>query len=103
MFSLVSNRYERASMIVTYNGRTSQPASVEVKRTSFGVYHQTVNGEPAAIAQNVVTFADYRLNQASALARPGDTVVLWGRDRGPSMTRITTLRVRAAIRLKWCR
>jgi uncharacterized protein (TIGR03437 family) len=71
-----------AEVAVTYNGKTSAPATVTVSKTSVGVFYQQVDGQEMAIAQNVRTATDHPLNLPSAPAKPGQTVILWATGMG---------------------
>ena len=51
-----------AQMTITYNGLTSQPATVTITATSLGIFFQVANGVNRAIAQNVNSATDYPLN-----------------------------------------
>lgn len=71
-----------AQVIVTYNGKSSQPAAVTVAKTSLGLFFQQDNSVNMAIAQNVQSASVYIRNLASTPARPGQTVIFWGTGMG---------------------
>jgi uncharacterized protein (TIGR03437 family) len=71
-----------AQVIVNYNGLTNT-GSIVVSKTSFGVFFQVVNGNNAAVAQNVASATSYPLNTASTPAQPGQIVIVWGTGIGP--------------------
>ena len=72
-----------AQITITYNGLTSQPATITVAKASFGVFFQQVNGVSLAIAQNVNSATDYPLNLPGNPAKPGQIVIFWGTGLGP--------------------
>ena len=72
-----------AQVTITYNTLTSQPATITVVKTSFGVFFQQVNGVNLAIAQNVNSATDYPLNLSGNPAKPGQIVIFWGTGLGP--------------------
>jgi uncharacterized protein (TIGR03437 family) len=72
-----------AQVVVTYNGKSSAPATVTVASTSLGIFFQSENGKNVAIAQNVASATDYPLNLPSVPAKPGQIVILWGTGMGP--------------------
>jgi uncharacterized protein (TIGR03437 family) len=72
-----------AQITITYNGLTSQPATITVAPTSLGIFFQQVNGVSMAIAQNVNSATDYPLNLPTNPAKPGQYVILWATGMGP--------------------
>jgi uncharacterized protein (TIGR03437 family) len=73
------------SLRVVFNGQGGYYASATVVASSFGIF--TVNGAgfgPGSV-QNFMTDGSLTLNAASAPARPGQTVVLWGTGLGAGL------------------
>jgi uncharacterized protein (TIGR03437 family) len=71
----------RVSVLVTYNGATSNPSPANVVSSSFGII--TVNGAgfgPGSI-QNFVATGVPPTNSPQLTATPGQAEILWG--RGP--------------------
>ena len=69
-----------ASLTVTYNGKTSQPASLTVVANSFGIFSVGSNGTGVG----VITDTSYQLYSLNFAAGPGSTAVLWGTGLGAS-------------------
>ena len=72
-----------ALAVVSYNGRTSQPVSIQVVQSSLGIFFQRVGGRDFAIAQNYNSASDYPLNLPDTPAKPDQIVILWGTGLGP--------------------
>ena len=72
-----------AQVTVSYNGKTSSLAAIQVSKTSLGVFYQAVNGKNLGIAQNVASSTDYPLNLPAVPAKPGQIVILWATGLGP--------------------
>ena len=73
----------RVSVLVTYNGATSNPSPANVVSSSFGII--TVNGAgfgPGSI-QNFVTTGVPPTNSPQLTATPGQAEILWGVGLGP--------------------
>jgi uncharacterized protein (TIGR03437 family) len=67
-----------ASLIVTYNGKTSAPASFKIVPNSFGVFAANQGGSGPGIIANASSSV-FGLNSA---ANPGDAAVIWGTGLG---------------------
>jgi uncharacterized protein (TIGR03437 family) len=67
-----------ASLIVTYNGKASAPASFKVVSNSFGVFAANQGGSGPGIIANAASKV-FGLNSA---ANPGEAAVIWGTGLG---------------------
>jgi len=72
-----------ATLAVTFNGRTSNPETFKVVKSSFGAFTRNSGGVGPAITQNFVAPASFPLNGPATPAAPGQTVILWGTGLGP--------------------
>ncbi|MEZ5401456.1 MAG: hypothetical protein R2729_17425 [Bryobacteraceae bacterium] len=70
------------NVTVTYNGQTSQPARVTVAERAFGMLTLAGTGTGPAVMQNVVSATELTVNQFTAPARPGQTIILYGTGLG---------------------
>lgn len=71
------------TVTVSYNGETSPPVSIRVRRSAPGIFTRNQAGHGQAIAQNVVSPTAWPLNEVTEAAQPGQAVVLWGTGLGP--------------------
>jgi len=72
-----------ASVQVTFNTFTTNPAPVRIVNSSFGIYTATGLGLGPGILQNFNSATDQPINAPSLAAKPGQTVTLWGTGLGP--------------------
>lgn len=71
-----------AQVVVTYNGESSAPATINVTKTNVGVFYQSIDGQNFAIAQNYNSATDMPLNLAAVPAKPGQIVIFWATGMG---------------------
>jgi uncharacterized protein (TIGR03437 family) len=71
------------SLRVSYNGRSSNQAPINIANSSFGIYTATGTGIGPGIVQNF-TSGGTPLNTNALAARSGQTVILWGAGLGPA-------------------
>lgn len=71
-----------ADMIISYNGRASQPVPVKAVRNNFGIF-SAGGGRGPGIIQNFNAPTDQPLNTRTAAAKPGQVITLWGTGGGP--------------------
>ncbi|MGO9897846.1 MAG: hypothetical protein ACLPX8_26980 [Bryobacteraceae bacterium] len=72
-----------ATVVVNYNGSSSQPEPVTVVTRNFGVFSVNQAGTGPAAAQNAAADGTLSLNSPVNSVQPGQTVVLWGTGAGP--------------------
>jgi uncharacterized protein (TIGR03437 family) len=68
-------------LTLTYQGVTSSPVTFQVSETNFGIF-SLAGGTGPGIIQNVVSTTDYRLNQQTESAHPGQIEIVWGTGLG---------------------
>ncbi|MCP5112159.1 MAG: hypothetical protein GY953_15125, partial [bacterium] len=71
------------TLTLTYEGQTSEPVSISVVESSFGIFTRNQRGSGPAIVQNVNSETDRPVNSLADVARPGQTMILWGTGLGP--------------------
>jgi uncharacterized protein (TIGR03437 family) len=71
-----------ADVAVTFNGQISQAQRVNIVAADFGLFTRNSGGYGPAIVQNFVSDANVPLNQLTASATPGQTVILYGTGLG---------------------
>jgi uncharacterized protein (TIGR03437 family) len=69
----------KATVAVTFGSATSQPATIQVVTSSFGIFTFNQSG----FGQAVVSDTAYRANTIVHTFHPGDLAVLWGTGIGP--------------------
>jgi uncharacterized protein (TIGR03437 family) len=74
-----------ASLRVSFGGRTSNPAPIQVVTTSFGIYAANSAGLGPGILQNFVAADNQPINAPSTSAKPGQTITMWGTGLGPAL------------------
>lgn len=68
--------------VVTAAG-TSNPMTVYVSSSAFGIFTATGLGLGPGILQNYISATDQPINSATIAAKPGQTMILWGTGLGP--------------------
>ena len=71
------------SRVTNINGQTSEPVTIQVVKSAFGIFTRNAAGFGPAIVQNFVSIADMPLNGFTSAAQPGQTGILWGTGLGP--------------------
>jgi uncharacterized protein (TIGR03437 family) len=71
-----------ADIVISYNGQSSQPRRVNVVAADFGIFTRNSAGYGSAIVQNFVSESSVPLNQLTASATPGQTLILYGTGLG---------------------
>jgi uncharacterized protein (TIGR03437 family) len=72
----------QADATVTFNGQSSPPQRINIVTADFGIFTRNSGGYGAAIIQNFVSESNVPLNQLTASAAPGQTVILYGTGLG---------------------
>jgi uncharacterized protein (TIGR03437 family) len=72
-----------ATITLSYNGQNSDPQTVNIVATRFGLYSASYAGP--ALAQNI-TGNGLQLNNLTHPAHPQDYITLWGTGLGPATT-----------------
>lgn len=67
---------------VVYNELRSDPVSIRVVETNFGIFAGTQAGSGPAIAQNYVSATETPVNSPIEAAHPGQVMILWGTGLG---------------------
>ena|GEM_PF-319462 len=71
-----------AEMILTYNGRSSNPVRVRIAKHGFGIF-SVGGGRGPGIIQNFISQFDQPLNTRRETARFRQVVIIWGTGGGP--------------------
>jgi len=69
----------KGTLIVSYNGQTSNAAPIQVVASSFAAFTASQTGSGPAI----VTTPQFNLVTLTSSAKPGDILILWGTGLGP--------------------
>ena len=68
-----------ATLVVTYNGRTSPASAFKVVANSFGIFAANQGGS----GPGIIATGDGKLFGLTTAANPGDVAVIWGTGLGP--------------------
>jgi uncharacterized protein (TIGR03437 family) len=80
------------SLTVNYNNETSAGVTVQVVKSSPGIYTQDTSGSGLGAVQNIVSGSEYDLNRLTtgavggytiSPAKPGQTIIIWATGLGP--------------------
>jgi uncharacterized protein (TIGR03437 family) len=71
-----------ASLVLNYNGRSSEPTRISVVRNAFGGFSRNQAGTGPGIVQNVKSEIDRPTNSMLDPARPGQPMIIWGTGLG---------------------
>ena len=72
-----------ASVRVSYNNARSNPMTVMIAPSAFGIFTATGTGLGPGILQNFVSAAVQPINSATVAAKRGQAITLWGTGLGP--------------------
>ena len=73
----------QGTLTVTFNGETSEPVTIEVVKSAFGMFTRNQAGFGPAIVQNFVSATEAPTNALTEAAAPGQAEILWGSGLGP--------------------
>ncbi len=73
----------KVSLRVSFNGAVSNPATITVVGSSFGIFSVNSAGFGPGILQNFVTADNQPINSLRQTAAPGQVITLWGTGLGP--------------------
>ncbi|MFN7920778.1 MAG: hypothetical protein U0Q16_11810 [Bryobacteraceae bacterium] len=71
-----------ATVHVIYQGRSSAPASMRVRRAAFGIFTADQRGGGPAVVENVSSSGATAVNAPTRPLRPGQLAVIWGTGLG---------------------
>lgn len=74
-----------ASIVVTYNGQTSNAITFPVVSRSVGVFTRSSTGAGQSVIQNYISPANQPVNGINASAQPGQIAILWSTGLGASL------------------
>ncbi len=81
---LPSNAPEgNAALYLTYRTLTSNPATIHIVRSAFGMFTLNQGGTGQAVVQNFVSQNQRPVNTLISSVAPGGTATLWGTGLGP--------------------
>ncbi len=72
-----------AALFLTYRTLTSNPASIHIVKSAFGMFTLNQGGSGQAIIQNFVSQTQRPVNTIISAANPGGVATLWGTGLGP--------------------
>jgi uncharacterized protein (TIGR03437 family) len=72
-----------ATLFLTYRTLTSNPGSIQIVRSAFGMFTLNQGGTGQAVVQNFVSQTEMPVNTIVSAAAPLQTAVLWGTGLGP--------------------
>jgi uncharacterized protein (TIGR03437 family) len=72
-----------AALFLTYRTLTSNPASIHIVKSAFGIFTLNKGGTGQAIIQNYVSQTPLPVNTIISAASPGGVAILWGTGLGP--------------------
>jgi uncharacterized protein (TIGR03437 family) len=73
------------SLRLTFNGRASNPAPIQVVTTTFGIYTVNSAGVGPGVLQNFIAQDNQPINAPSIPAKPGQTLTMWGTGLGAAL------------------
>lgn len=73
------------SLRVRFNEQSGNWLNVRVTQASLGIFTVNSGGFGPGVVQNFVSSAEQPINSATATARPGQVVTLWGTGLGPGL------------------
>ena len=71
------------TVTVTYNNAASPPALIRVVRSAPGIFTRNQVGHGQAILHSVASPGEWRLNEVTEAAQPGQAAILWTTGLGP--------------------
>src|SRR5713226_4873434 len=73
----------KGTLVLAYQGEASDPQPIEVVGSSFGIFTLNQAGTGPGILQNVNSALDRPVNSIMDVARPTQTMIIWGTGLGP--------------------
>jgi len=73
----------QGTLVLTYQDKASDPQPIEIVGSSFGIFTRNQAGTGPGIIQNVNSELDRPINSLMDVARPTQTMIIWGTGLGP--------------------